>query len=61
MNYYSLFHYGLPDLDWFMLITKPTKLGTSVAPIDLKSPAHLLGKSGGLIVAVSFSSTYYSN
>jgi hypothetical protein len=42
-NFEILFH-GLPDLDCLT-----TLLDTSVAPIDLKSPAHLLEKSAGSI------------
>tara|TARA_B110000285_G_scaffold125386_1_gene141402 strand:- start:318 stop:674 length:357 start_codon:yes stop_codon:yes gene_type:complete len=49
-NFEILFH-GLLDLDCLT-----TKLGTSVAPIDLKSPAHLLEKSAGSISFPSCSS-----
>ncbi len=50
-NFEILFHDALPDLDCLT-----TKLGTSVAPIDAKSPVHLLEKSAG-----SISSDYHSS
>jgi hypothetical protein len=53
-NFEILFHDALPDLDCLT-----TKLGTSVAPVDLKSLMtilHLLEKSAGSIIDYSISS-----